>query len=167
MISKIPAIVMAAILTSAVSGFAQSPAARSTSEETKSKAGVTPTPEPTEDVEELNDWTELSPDKSLLAVTRVMPDRVYIQRHDLDSVAVAILRVENVGLTVVARHDFQGRLISHVAWESRFKVSAFYDSEFWRSFAVACSSLSILYERLQLSRCGTCYRPCSVIQFST
>jgi hypothetical protein len=124
MISKIPALVLAATLASAVSGSAQSPAA-STSQETKSEVGTTPTPEPTEDIEEMNDWRDTSPDQVFLAVARVVPDRVYIQRHDLDGVAVAIFRVGNEGLTAIARHDFQGRLINHIEWSPDSKFLLF------------------------------------------
>jgi hypothetical protein len=116
---------MAAILASVINGFAQSPTAKPTSEETKSEAGATPTPEPAEDTEEMNDWRGPSPDDTLFAVTRVIPDPVYIQRHDLDSVAVAIIRFGDEGPRVVARHDFGHRLIAHIEWSPDSKFLLF------------------------------------------
>ena len=86
-------------------------------------AAATPTPETTEDTEELNDWVGLSPDVALLAATRVIPDQVYIQRHDLDGVAVAIFRAEV--RTLVARHDFRGRIISDIEWSPDSKFLLF------------------------------------------
>ena len=83
-----PILVIVAILASVISGFAQSPTAKPPSEETKSKAAVKPTPETTEDTEAMNEWFEFSPDHDLFAATRLIPDQVYIQRHDLDGVAV-------------------------------------------------------------------------------
>jgi hypothetical protein len=122
---KCPTLVMAAILASVINGFAQSPTAKPTSEETKSEAGATPTPEPAEDTEEMNDWRAPSPDDTLFAVTRVIPDPVYIQRHDLDGVVVAILRYGDEGQSVVARHDFGHRLIAHIEWSPDAKFLLF------------------------------------------
>jgi hypothetical protein len=71
----------------------------------------------------MNDWRDSSPDENLFAVTRVIPDSVYIQRNDLDGVAVAILHYDlQEPPKVVARHDFRGRLINHIEWspDSRF-----------------------------------------------
>src|ERR1043166_2314819 len=73
------------------------------SEEAKADAEAKPTPEPTEDTEEMNDRYVPSPDEVLFAATRLIPDGVYIQRHNLDSVAVAIFRAGEQELTVVAR----------------------------------------------------------------
>jgi hypothetical protein len=89
----------------------------------------TPTPreqwtahEPTEETEELNEWSDTSPDKTWLAVTRVIPDLIYIQRHNLDGVAVAIFRLGEEGPAPVARHDFHGLIIARIEWspDSRF-----------------------------------------------
>jgi hypothetical protein len=122
---KSPTLVIVAILASVISGFAQSPTAEPTSEETKSEAGVTPTPESTEDTESLNDWSGVSPDDALFAATRLIPDQVYIHRHDLDGVAVSIFRAELQTRTLVARHDFRGRGISHIEWSPDSKFLLF------------------------------------------
>ena len=63
----------------------------------------------------------------MFAATRLIPDGVYIQRHNLDSVAVAIFRVGEQELTVVARHDFQGRVITHIEWSPDSKFLLFRD----------------------------------------
>jgi hypothetical protein len=118
-------LVIAAILASIVSGFAQSPTANPTLGETKSEVGVTPTPESTEDTEVLNDWSEISPNDALFAATRLVPDQVYIHRHDLDGVAISIFRAELQTRTLVARHDFRGRLISHIEWSPDSKFLLF------------------------------------------
>lgn len=88
---------------------------------TATASEATATPEPTEDTEDLNDWRAISPDRDLLAVTRLIPDRFYIQRYDLDGVAVAIFPLGDQEHPV-ARHDFRGRIISHIEWspDSRF-----------------------------------------------
>jgi len=88
-------------------------------------AEAKPTPEPTEDTEEMNDRYDPSPDQVLFAATRLIPDRVYIQRHNLDAVAVAIFRAGEQGLTVVARHDFQGRVITYLEWSPDSKFLLF------------------------------------------
>jgi hypothetical protein len=121
-------LVMAAILASVLSGFAQSPTAKPASEGTKSEAQATPTPkanEETEGIEEMNDWSGPSPDGSLVAVTRVIPDPAYIYRHDLDSVAVAVFRFGDEGPSVVARHDFGHRLIARIEWSPDSKFLLF------------------------------------------
>ena len=97
----------------------------SASEETKADAEAKPTPEPTEDTEEMNDRYVPSPDEVLFAATRLIPDGVYIQRHNLDSVAVAIFRAGEQELTVVARHDFQGRVITYIEWSPDSKFLLF------------------------------------------
>jgi hypothetical protein len=119
-------LVIAAILASVLSGFAQSPTAKPTLEETKSEAAVTPTPEPTEETEEMNDWRGLSPDLTWHAVTRTIPDSVFIQRRDRNGVAVAIFHSDHFQeSTPIARHDFQGRLISHMEWSPDSKFLLF------------------------------------------
>jgi hypothetical protein len=84
----------------------------------------------TKDFEEMNDRYDSSPDQLLFAATRLIPDRVYIHRHNLDSVAVAIFRMGGQGLTVVARHDFQGRIITQIEWspDSKFLLFTTADS---------------------------------------
>jgi hypothetical protein len=79
----------------------------------------------TEETAELNEWYALAPDHSLFAVARVMPDRVYIQRHDLDGVAVAIFRVGSQGPSVIARQDFRGLLIRTIEWSPDSKFLLF------------------------------------------
>jgi hypothetical protein len=124
--ARVRLLVIAAILGSVLSGFAQSPTAKPTLEETKSEAGVTPTPEAIEETEAINEWRDYSPDYDLFAVTRLIPDQVYIQRHDLDGVAVAIFHSEYIQeSTPIARHDFQGRLISHMEWSPDSKFLLF------------------------------------------
>lgn len=125
---KSPTLVIVAFLASVISGFAQSPTAKPTSDETKSVAEVTPTPELTEDAEEteeLSDWGGFSPDEALFAATRLIPDQVYIHRHDLDGVAVSIFRDELQTRTLVARHDFGGRVIAHIEWSPDSKFLLF------------------------------------------
>jgi hypothetical protein len=102
---------------------AQSPSPSPTTAATVSEAK--PIPEPTEDTEELNDWHDFSPNHVLFAVTRLIPDQVYIQRHDLDGVAVGVFRGEFQTATVVARHDFRGRVISHIEWSPDSKFLLF------------------------------------------
>jgi hypothetical protein len=119
--SRLIALSIAAALT----GFAQSPTAKPTLQETKSEAGATPSPEPTEDIEAMNEWFEFSPGHDLFAATRLIPDQVYIQRHDLDGVAVAVFRGGFQSGTVVARHDFRGRVISHIEWSPDSKFLLF------------------------------------------
>jgi hypothetical protein len=92
---------------------------------TKSEAAVKPTPETTEDTEAMNEWFEFSPDHDLFAATRLIPDQVYIQRHDLDGVAVAVFRGGFQSGTVVARHDFRGRVFSHIEWSPDSKFLLF------------------------------------------
>src|SRR5205823_8771656 len=99
--------------------------AKQASEETKADAEAKPTPEATEDTEEMNDRYDPSPDEVLFAATRLIPDRVYIQRHNLDAVAVAIFRAGEQELTVVARHDFQGRVITYLEWSPDSKFLLF------------------------------------------
>jgi dipeptidyl aminopeptidase/acylaminoacyl peptidase len=110
-------------------GQLEKPIPKQASEEAKADTKATPTPEPNEEaeeIEEMNDWRGPSPDDSLFAVTRVIPDPVYIQRHDRDSVAVGVFHlVEGEGLAVVARHDFQGRLITHIEWSPDSKFLLF------------------------------------------
>jgi hypothetical protein len=103
----------------------EEPIAKQASQETKADAEAKPTPEPTEDTEEMNDRYDPSPDQVLFAATRLIPDRVYIQRHNLDAVAVAIFRAGEQGLTVVARHDFQGRVITYLEWSPDSKFLLF------------------------------------------
>ena len=122
------AAVAVAIVTSVISGFAQSSTAKHSPEETKSEAGVTPTPElnkEAEEIEQMNDWSGVSPDDALFAATRLIPDQVYIHRHDLDGVAVSIFRDELQTRTLVARHDFGGRVISHIEWSPDSKFLLF------------------------------------------
>jgi hypothetical protein len=92
---------------------------------TKSEAAVKPTPETTEDTEAMNEWFEFSPGHDLFAATRLIPDQVYIQRHNLDGVAVAVFRGGFQSGTVVARHDFRGRVISHIEWSPDSKFLLF------------------------------------------
>jgi hypothetical protein len=105
----------------------EEPIAKQASEETKADAEATPTPEPMEDTDVMNDWREFSPDQLLFAVTRTIPDSVNIQRHDLDGVAVAIFRNEGEGPgpRVIARHDFLGRFVSHIEWSPDSKFLLF------------------------------------------
>jgi hypothetical protein len=95
------------------------------SEETKADTEAKPTPEPTWNTEELNYWYALAPGQLLFAVARIIPDQVYIQRHDLDSVAVAIFRDGEQGPAVVARHDFRGRFITQIEWSPDSKFLLF------------------------------------------
>jgi hypothetical protein len=106
-------------------GQLEEPIAKRASEETKADAEAKPTPELIEDTEEMNDRYDPSPDQVLFAATRLIPDRVYIQRHNLDALAVAIFRVGEEGLTVVARHDFPGRVITHIEWSPDSKFLLF------------------------------------------
>jgi len=71
----------------------------------RSKANVeaTPTPEPSADNEESNEWYADSPDGVLHAVPRIIPDKESIQMHNLDGVAVAVFQDQ---YKPVARHDF-------------------------------------------------------------
>jgi len=39
-------------------------------------------------------------------------------------------------------------------WSPGFKIFDFYDCQFWRSFIMACSSLSVLYRGQQFPRYG-------------
>ena len=104
--------------------------ARQASEDAKAAVEATPNPEPTEDtdedVEKMNDWRGSSPDDVLFAATRLIPDPVYIQRGDLDGVAVAVFRVEGGEQpTLTARRDFQGRVISYIEWSPDSKFLLF------------------------------------------
>lgn len=98
------------------------------SEEARADAQSTPTPKANEEVkeiEDMNDWRGHSPDNALFAVTRLIPDSVYIQRHDLDGVAVEILRFRDEKPILVARHDFGQRIIDHIEWSPDSKFLLF------------------------------------------
>src|SRR5262245_51977896 len=90
--------------------------------------------------QELDEWSVCSPDGALSAVARVTPDKVYIQRHDADGIAVAVFRDGEP----VARVDFGSRRISQIEMESRFKVFAVYNLQFRRAYTVTYTSFSIL-----------------------
>jgi hypothetical protein len=68
---------------------------------------------------------EPSPNNFLFVAARLIPDEVYIQRADLDSVAVRIFRNDGRPPTLVARHDFRGRRISHIEWSPDSKFLLF------------------------------------------
>lgn len=73
----------------------------------------------------MNDWSGRSPDEALFAATRLTPDQVYIQRHDLDGVALSIFRGAWQTPTLVARHDFRSRVIRHIEWSPDSKFLLF------------------------------------------
>ena len=98
------------------------------SEETKADAPATQSPkanEEAEEIEEMNDWHGVSPGKALFAVTRFIPDPVYMQRHDHDGVAVGIFRGEFQTPAIVARHNFRGLFIAHIEWSPDSKFLLF------------------------------------------
>jgi len=90
---------------------------------TQSVAKPTPNSEKeSDDDEEASDWFARAPDESLFAIGRIIPDRVLIQRYDLDGVAVAIYSDRE---SVIARHDFPGRRIAHMEWSPDSKFLLF------------------------------------------
>ena len=98
------------------------------SEEIKADAPATQSPkanEEAEETEEMNDWHGVSPDEALFAVTRFIPDPVYMQRHDHDGVAVGIFRGEFQTPAIVARHNFRGLFIAHIEWSPDSKFLLF------------------------------------------
>jgi hypothetical protein len=120
----------AMMLAVAMQGFGQSNSEHASKSEAQAKPTPTAipeqtptsTPKPTQDAEESNEWSALSPDEDFSAVTRVIPDRVYLNKHGLDGVAVGIFSAEP---PVVARHDFPGRLIAHIEWSPDSKFLLF------------------------------------------
>ena len=98
----------------------------------KSAAEAEATPQSTPEATEGTDgvWNVESPDEAFFAVARAIPDKVYLYKHYLDGVAVGIFRIEppeegKQGPPVVARHDFSGRLIAHIAWSPDSKFLLF------------------------------------------
>ena len=68
-------------------------------------------------------WSAASPDATLVAAERRIPDPDIVQHLDLDGFRVVISSVDREGNSgVVARHDFPSRVVSAICWspDSRF-----------------------------------------------
>jgi hypothetical protein len=76
--------------------------------------------------DKLDAWNEASPDKTLFAAERRIPDADMIHRLDLDGFRLVISKLDHEGVIgdVVARHDFERLLVSSISWspDSRFLI---------------------------------------------
>jgi hypothetical protein len=81
--------------------------------------------------EDFDTWSDPSPDKSLFAIERRIPDSSEPSRLDLDGCAVFICRAEPGPGSVVtpgevlARHEFPQRLVSAICWSPDSKFLLF------------------------------------------
>jgi hypothetical protein len=81
--------------------------------------------------DEFDTWGEPSPDKSLFAIERRIPNPTEPSRLDLDGFAVFICKAEvapgsvAVPREVIAHRDFQLRLVSQIRWSPDSKFLLF------------------------------------------
>src|SRR6266550_3399559 len=81
--------------------------------------------------DEFDTWSEPSPDKSLFAIERRIPDPTEPSRLDLDGFAVFVCNAEvgprsvAVPREVIAHHDFPLRLVSQIRWSPDSKLLLF------------------------------------------
>jgi len=81
--------------------------------------------------DDFDTWHEASPNKALFAIERRIPDLSEPSRLDLDGFEVFICRTESgpgsvvAPGSVIAQHEFPGRLVSQIQWSPDSKFLLF------------------------------------------
>lgn len=70
-------------------------------------------------------YQELSPDESLLAAARRIPDPTFVWRAGNDGTRVVVVRSDLVGKPLIAAHDFPTLTVEKIAWSPDGKFLAF------------------------------------------